>query len=96
MNHQRLAEGDNTLLGTRDRALEHEVVVLDDTVVGEATHGGDGLPGDIVLGRGVGAVLARANAVDLLVELGTVVVTVYATDLREMPAIPNIWIKHLL
>ena len=76
MNHQRLAEGDNTLLGTRDRALEHEVVVLDDTVVREATHRRDSLLGDVVLRRGVALVVALANAVDLLVELRAVVVAV--------------------
>lgn len=76
VDHQRLAEGDDTLLRAGDRALQHEVVVLDDTVVGEATHGRDRLLGNIVLGRRVSIVLAAANPVDLLVELGTVMVTV--------------------
>ena len=76
VNHERLAEGDNTLLGSGDGTLEHEVVVLDDTVVGEATHGSNALLGDIMLSRGVGVVVAPANAVDLLVELRAVVVTV--------------------
>ena len=77
VDHERLADGDDTLLGTGDGALDDEEVVLHDTVVGEATHGGDGLLGDIGLGGGVSIVRARADAVDLLVELGTVVVTVY-------------------
>ena len=76
MYHKRLAEGDDTLLGAGDRALQDEEVVLDDTVVGEATHGSNALLGDIMLSRGVGVVVAPANAVDLLVELRTVVVTV--------------------
>ena len=76
VNHERLADRDNTLLGTRDGTLQHEVVVLDDTVVGEATHGSNALLGDIMLSRGVGVVVAPANAVDLLVEFGTVMVTV--------------------
>ena len=76
VDHERLADGDDTLLGSRDRALEHEVVVLDDTVVREATHGRDGLLGDVVLRRGVALVVALANAVDLLVELRAVVVAV--------------------
>ena len=76
VDHERLAEGDDTLLGTGDGALEHEEVVLDDTIVGEATHGRDGLLGDISLGGGVAFVLSRAETVDLLVELSTVVVAV--------------------
>ena len=76
MDHERLADGDDTLLGSGDGSLEHEVVVLDDTVVGEATHRGDGLLRDIGLGRRITLILATTDAVDLLVELGTVVVTV--------------------
>ena len=76
MYHQRLAKGNDTLLGSRNRALENDKVVLDDTVVREATHRRDGLLGDVVLRRGVALVVALANAVDLLVELRAVVVAV--------------------
>ena len=76
VDHERLADGDDALLGTRDGALEHQVVVLDDTVVREATHGRDRLLGDVVLGGRVAVVAAETDAVDLLVDLGTVVVTV--------------------
>ena len=76
MDHERLADGDDTLLGSRDGTLEDEEIVLDDTVVGEATHGRDLLVGDIRLGRGVSGVLAGADAVDLLVELSTMMVTI--------------------
>ena len=77
VDHERLADGDDTLLGSRDGTLEDEEIVLDDTVVGEATHGRDLLVGDIRLGRGVSGVLAGADAVDLLVELSTMMVTVW-------------------
>ena len=72
------AEGDDTAAGTADGALDHDVVVADDTIADEATHGGDGLLGEIVLGRGVLGVDdgGAAEAVDLLVEVGTVVETV--------------------
>ena len=76
VNHERLAEGDHALLGAGDGALEHQVVVLDDTVVREATHGCDGLLGNVRLGRRIVVGGTRANAVDLLVDLGTVVVSV--------------------
>ena len=84
MDHERLADRDNTLLGSRDGSLEHEVVVLDDTVVREATHWRDLLLGDVGLGRSVGSVLAGADAVDLLVELGTVVVTVCFANIQHV------------
>jgi hypothetical protein len=74
--HQTLTDGDNTLLGTRDRALEHEEVVLDDTVVREAAERCDGLVRGIGLGACVGSIGAETDTVDLLVELGTVVVSV--------------------
>jgi len=76
VDHKRLADSDDALLRSRDGALDHEEVVLDNTVVGEATHGGDGLLGDVGLGGGIAVVGARSNAVDLLVELGTVMVAV--------------------
>lgn len=77
MDHQGFADGDDTLLRARDGALKHEEVVLDNTVVGEATHGCDGLLGNVRFRRRVGLVRARTNAVDLLVELCTVMVAVY-------------------
>ena len=76
-----LAEGDHALLGTDDAALDHDEVLVDNTVVGEAAHGVDGLLGQISLGGGVvvdGAILVLeggTDAVDLLVDLGTVMVT---------------------
>lgn len=78
VDHEGLADGDDSLLGTGNGALEHEVVVLDDTIVREATHGCDGLLGDIVLGGGVGVIITSTDAVDLLVKFRSVVVTVYS------------------
>merc|ERR1719159_2068004 len=79
---QRLAEGDGTLLGANDATLDQNKVILDKTVVNEATDGVDGLVGDVDLGGAVvldefaiDGVVAGADAVDLLVDLGTVVVT---------------------
>lgn len=83
VDHEGLADGDDTLLGSGNGALEHEVVVLHDTVVGEATHWCDRLLRDIGLSRRVGSILARANTVDLLVDLGTVVVAVCETSTAQ-------------
>ena len=77
MDHERLPDGDDALLGSGNGALEHEEVVLDDTVVGEATHRCDGLLGSIGLGHRVALVFAAADTVDLLVELRTMMVTIY-------------------
>lgn len=90
MDHQRLPDGDDALLGTRDRALQHEVVVLDDTIVREATHGCNRLLGDIVLGRCVAIILTTADTVDLLVKLRTVMVAVCtAPSVANLPANAN-------
>jgi len=91
VDHERLAESDDTLLGSGDRSLEDEEIVLDDTVMGEATHGRDGLLGDIGLSRSASIVTFSTDAVNLLVELGTVMVTVLTStgngehNLRRMP-----------
>ena len=49
----RLSESQYTLMNTDGAALEHKVVVLDKTVVGESTKRVDALVGKIVCGGGV-------------------------------------------
>ena len=76
---ERLAEGDDALLGADDGALEHEPVLVDHSVVGESAHGVDALLGEIVLsGRGLG-IASLSDAVDLLVDLRAVVVSVLSS-----------------
>jgi hypothetical protein len=60
---ERLAEGEDPLLHADAAALDHDVVLVDDTVVGEAAHRGDGLLGEIELG---GRVLVLEGSVRLL------------------------------
>ena len=48
-----LPEGENPLLGSHAAALDHDEVLLDLSVVGEATHRVDGLVGQVVIGRSV-------------------------------------------
>ena len=91
MHHERLADSDDTLLGSGDGTLEHEVVVLDDTVVGEATHGCNCLLGNVVLGRSVTFIVTLANAIDLLVEFSTMVVAVCRIMYINMKR----FVKHL-
>jgi len=74
-------EGQHTLLGADAAALEHDKVVLDFTVVRETTHWSDRFIGEIGLGGGVvldefTTVLVDplSDTVDLLVDLGTVMV----------------------
>lgn len=79
---QSLTQGKDTFLGTDTAALDHDEIVSYFTIMRETTHGGDGLVGQIVLSGGVvldnlaiHGVDTGTNAVDLLVDFGTVVVT---------------------
>ena len=69
-----LSHGDDALLATSNAALQHDPVLVDNTVVGEATHRGDTLLGQVVLGGGGGLVTLLTDAQDALVDLGSVVV----------------------
>jgi len=69
-----LAESDSSLAGTRDAALEHDPVLIDLSVVGEATHRGDALLSEIGFGGGRLVVLVGTDAEDALVDLSSVMV----------------------
>lgn len=75
-----LAEDDHALARTDNATLEHDVLLIDNTIVSEATHGGDVLLSEIGLSRRVvGDLLAAlingslTDAVHLLVHLCAVV-----------------------
>ena len=53
VGQQGLAESQHPLLRTDAGTLEHQEVLLDLAVVGEATHGVDGLIREVVVGCGV-------------------------------------------
>ena len=76
MDHKRLTKGDHSLLSSRNRSLENQEVILDDTVVREATHRRDAFLSDIRLCGGVGFITARAYSVNFFVEFRTMVITV--------------------
>lgn len=48
-----LAKGQNPFLGAHAASLDHQKVLLDLTVVGEPSHGVDGLVGQVVLGGSI-------------------------------------------
>ena len=58
---QGLAKGDHTLLRPNAASLDHEVVSLHHTVVGEATHGGDVLLGPVRTSSGNRGSLEEQN-----------------------------------
>ena len=53
VSEQGLPEGEDPLLGTDTAALHHQETLLHLTVVRKATHGVDGLVGEIIVGAGV-------------------------------------------
>jgi len=99
VHQQGLSQGDDAFLGSNAAALDHQEVVIDLSVEWEATHWGDRLVSDIVLGGG--AVLddlsilgmdSCTNTVDLLVDFRTMMVTLLTCasdregDTRWMPS----------
>ena len=52
-NDHYLSQSENTLLRSNAASLDHDEVLLDQTVMGESTHGVDGLVGQIVVGGGI-------------------------------------------
>lgn len=48
-----LSQGEDSLLRANAASLDHDKVLLDQTVMGESTHGVDGLVGQVVVGGGV-------------------------------------------
>ena len=90
-----LPEGDSPLGSTADGALDHEEVVVDVTVAGEAAHWVDGLLGEIDWGGTSGVLLTlgwlESEPVDSLVHLGSVVETV-VTGTADSPKDPA-WVE---
>merc|ERR1719323_1381977 len=85
VSEERLSQGEGPLLGSNAAALDHDEVLLDLSVVREATHWVDGLVSNVILGGGVVLdelailhVVASAHPADLLVHLSPVVVALLA------------------
>jgi len=71
-----LSESEDPLFDSSGGALDHHEVFVDDTVAREATHRGNGLLGKIDGSRSTVLVTSLRNAIDLLIDFGTVVITV--------------------
>merc|ERR1712048_795485 len=87
VGNQRLSQNNSSLSDTHARTLDHEEIVLDLTVVGEATDGVDGFFGQIsfsgtviLVGHAVFGLVAGTNSVDLFVDFDSVVITFLTTS----------------
>jgi len=70
-----LSEGQDTLLGTNASALNHDKVLVHNAVMREAAQRSDGLLRDVILCGSVALVITLTNAVDLLVDFCSVMIT---------------------
>jgi len=91
LGHEGLSKGENSLLDSDDASFEDEEVFGDVSVSGETSHRGNSLLGDVGFGASGRGVVLLSDPVDLLVDLGSVVVSVLTstshgvTDSRRMP-----------
>jgi len=77
LGHKGLSQDKRSLLGSNTTSLDHNVIVSDNTVVGEATHGGNILLGQIAFSGGIvlcAVSLSLSHSVDSLIALSSVVV----------------------
>jgi len=76
MLHQRLAENQWSLLNSNYSTLQHDPILIDFTIMDETSHWGDALLGKIGSGLARSLVSLLSDSVHLLVEFGTVEVTI--------------------
>ena len=72
----RLSQDQRTLLDSNDTSLDHDPVLIDFTIMHETSHGRDTLFSQISLSLARSLVVLLSNTVDLLVEFGTVEVSI--------------------
>jgi len=91
LGQKALSDGEDSLLGSNNTTLEHNPVLSDNTVMREASQRSDGLLGEVEFGGGALDVSGFSDSVDLLVHLGSVMVTTLTSsrngelDTRWMP-----------
>lgn len=70
LGQQGAAQGENTLASTGNTTLDHQIIILELSIVGEPSHGVDALLGGVEVGCGAIVLGTRlAQLVDLLVHL---------------------------
>jgi len=79
-NVDRLSKSDRSSLRSRAGSLDHDEVLIDRSISGESSHGGDRLGGEIELSRSVRLVSSLSDLVDLLVGLGSVMESVLSSS----------------
>jgi len=70
-----LSQNEDFLLGSDAASLDHDEVVVDDSVEGETSHGGDLLIGQVGIGGSVVLLSSLTDSVHLLVDFSSVVIT---------------------
>lgn len=76
MRNQGLAEGQNTLFHTNTSTLDHNKILLDNTIMRESAKRGDAFGRQVKFGAARGFVLGGADAIDFLVHLRAVMIAV--------------------
>lgn len=70
-----LSQNQRSLLGSNATSSDHDVVILNLSIMNKSSHWVDVLLGKIELGGGIGGVRSLSDSVDLLVHLGSLMVT---------------------
>jgi hypothetical protein len=73
---QTLSENQSTLLDSDTSTLDHDPILVDLTVVGESSHGSNTLLSKVSSGTARTSIATLSNSVNLLVELGTMEVSI--------------------
>merc|ERR1719330_419360 len=76
MYHHRLSQDQRPLLHSNSGTLKHDPIFIDFSIVWESSHGRDALFGQIGRGTTGSGITLGSNAVYLLVEFGTVEVSI--------------------
>jgi len=76
LHHHRLAKDKRTLLNSNGSSLEHDPILVDLSVMGESSHGGDVLLSKISRSTARGGISLLSDEVYLLVNVGTVEVSI--------------------
>lgn len=80
MRYQSLSKSDRSLLSSGARSLDHNEVLIDNSVRGESSHGGNRLSSNVELGRSSVVLSSFSNLEDLLVDFRSVMESVLSSS----------------